>query len=154
MVATVAAQINIIMLISELFKEFYAPTHHSISAIYLFFGLDGHNALAPWIWTGITINVVATIILSIHFLRTDFRYLTFACVLLFSGIWIEKGMGLIIPGFIPEPYGKIVEYSPTWIEIFVTVGIWALGAFVFTMLARVAIAIETGKIRYKIEIPS
>lgn len=149
MVATVAAQINIIMLISELFKEFYAPTHHSLSAIYLFFGLDGHNSLAPWIWTGIGLNVIATVILSVHFLRNDFKYLTLACILLFVGIWIEKGMGLIVPGFIPEPYGKIVEYSPTWIEVFVTLGIWALGAFVFTLLARVAIAIETGKIRFR-----
>jgi Ni/Fe-hydrogenase subunit HybB-like protein len=148
MVAAVAAQINIVMLISELFKEFYAPTHHSLSAIYLFFGLEGHSGLVPWIWTGIGLNVIATIILSIHFLRRDFKYLNLACALLFVGIWIEKGMGLIVPGFIPEPYGKIVEYSPTWIEVMVTMGIWAMGAFVFTVLARVAIAIETGRIRY------
>jgi Ni/Fe-hydrogenase subunit HybB-like protein len=148
MVATVAAQINLIMLVSELFKEFYAPTHHSLSAIYLFFGLEGHNSLAPWIWTGIALNVIATVVLSVHFLREDFRFLTVACLLLFVGIWIEKGMGLIVPGFIPEPYGQIVEYSPTWIEILVTLGIWALGAFVFTILARVAIAVETGKLRY------
>lgn len=148
MVATVAAQINLIMLISELFKEFYSPTHHSLSAIYLFFGLEGHHALAPWIWTGIALNVIATIVLSIHFLREDFRFLTAASLLLFVGIWIEKGMGLIVPGFIPEPYGKIVEYSPSWVEILVTLGIWALGAFVFTILARVAIAVETGRLRY------
>ena len=37
LVVTIAAQINLIMLISELFKEFYAPTHHSESAYYLFF---------------------------------------------------------------------------------------------------------------------
>jgi molybdopterin-containing oxidoreductase family membrane subunit len=149
MVATVAAQVNLIMLVSELFKEFYSPTHHSSSAIYLFFGLDGHNDLVPWIWTGIALNVIATIILTLHFLRKDLKYLTLACVLLFVGVWIEKGMGLIIPGFIPGPWGKVVEYSPTMIEIMVTIGIWALGAFIFTILARVAIAIETKKIKYE-----
>ncbi|TYA78510.1 sulfate reduction electron transfer complex DsrMKJOP subunit DsrP [Seonamhaeicola marinus] len=149
MVATVAAQINLIMLISELFKEFYAPTHHSESAHYLFFGLDGKDALLPWIWTAISLNVIATVLLTFHKLRNNFKVLYFACFILFVGIWIEKGFGLIIPGFIPGPYGKIVEYSPTGIEIMVTLGIWALGAFVFTILAKTAIGIEVGKLRYK-----
>ena len=66
-----------------------------------------------------------------------------------SAIWIEKGFGLIVPGFIPGPYGKIAEYTQTGIEIGVTLGIWALGALVFTILAKTAISIETGKLRYK-----
>ena len=146
LVVTVAAQINLIMLGSELFKEFYAPTHHSLTAKYLFFGLDGHNSLVPWIWTAISMNVIATIMLTMHFIRNSFTFMSIACVLLFLGIWIEKGMGLIIPGFIPGSWGNIVEYSPSWIEISITVGIWAMGAFIFTILAKVAIAIETGKI--------
>ncbi|OUR91123.1 polysulfide reductase [Flavobacteriales bacterium 34_180_T64] len=149
MVVTVAAQINLIMLISELFKEFYAPTHHSESAYYLFFGLDGKTALLPWIWTSISMNVLATVMLTFHKLRNNFRVLFFACVMLFVAIWIEKGFGLIVPGFIPGPYGKIAEYTPTGIEIGVTIGIWAFGAFVFTMLAKTAIKIETGVMQYK-----
>jgi molybdopterin-containing oxidoreductase family membrane subunit len=149
MVVTVAAQINLIMLISELFKEFYAPTHHSESAYYLFFGLDGKTALLPWIWTSISLNVLATITLTFHKLRNNFKILFFACVMLFVAIWIEKGFGLIVPGFIPGPYGKIAEYTPTGIEIGVTVGIWAMGAFIFTILSRTAIKIETGELRYK-----
>ena len=149
MVVTVAAQINLIMLISELFKEFYAPTHHSESAYYLFFGLDGKTALLPWIWTSISLNVLATITLTFHKLRNNFKILFFACVMLFVAIWIEKGFGLIVPGFIPGPYGKIAEYTPTGIEIGVTVGIWAMGAFIFTILSRTAIKIETGELRYQ-----
>jgi molybdopterin-containing oxidoreductase family membrane subunit len=149
MVVTVAAQINLIMLISELFKEFYAPTHHSESAYYLFFGLEGKTALLPWIWTSIGLNVLATIMLTFHKLRNNFRILFFCCFILFVAIWIEKGFGLIVPGFIPGPYGKIAEYTPTGIEIGVTLGIWAMGAFVFSILARTAIKIETGELRYK-----
>ncbi|WP_248722680.1 sulfate reduction electron transfer complex DsrMKJOP subunit DsrP [Seonamhaeicola sp. ML3] len=149
MVVTVAAQINLIMLISELFKEFYAPTHHSESAYYLFFGLHGKDALLPWIWTAIPLNVLATVMLTFHKLRNNFKVLYFACFILFIAIWIEKGFGLIVPGFIPGPYGKIAEYMPTGIEIGVTLGIWALGAFVFTILAKTAIGIEIGKLRYK-----
>jgi Ni/Fe-hydrogenase subunit HybB-like protein len=149
MVITVAAQINLIMLGSEIFKEFYAPTHHSSSAVYLFFGLNGKNALVPWIYTAIGLSLIATVILSIHQLRNNKKGLLIACVLLFVGIWIEKGMGLIIPGFIPGPWGNIVEYSPSWIEIGVTIGIWAMGAFIFTLLAKTAILIETQQLRYK-----
>ena len=149
LVVTVAAQINLIMLISELFKEFYAPTHHSESAYYLFFGLDGKTALLPWIWTAISLNVIATVILTFHKLRNNLKVLYVVCFMLFVAIWIEKGFGLIVPGFIPGPYGKIVEYTPTGIEIGVTLGIWALGAFVFTILAKTAIGIETKKLQYK-----
>ncbi|WP_420601779.1 sulfate reduction electron transfer complex DsrMKJOP subunit DsrP [Flagellimonas sp.] len=149
MIVTVAAQINLIMLISELFKEFYAPTHHSESAYYLFFGLEGKSALLPWIWTSIPLNILATVLLTFHKLRNNFKVLYFCCFILFVAIWIEKGFGLIVPGFIPGPYGKIAEYTPTWIEIWVTLGIWAMGAFVFTMLAKTSIGIELGKLRYK-----
>lgn len=149
LVVTVAAQINLIMLVSELFKEFYAPTHHSESAYYLFFGLHGKDALLPWIWTAIPLNVLATLLLTFHKLRNNFKVLYFACFILFVAIWIEKGFGLIVPGFIPGPYGKIAEYTPTFVEIGVTLGIWAMGAFVFTILAKTAIKIENGELRYK-----
>jgi molybdopterin-containing oxidoreductase family membrane subunit len=151
MIVTVAAQINLIMLVSELFKEFYAPTHHSESAYYLFFGLHGKNALLPWIWTAIPLNVLATVMLTFGKLRKNPKILYFCCFILFVAIWIEKGFGLIVPGFIPGPYGKIAEYLPTGIEVGVTLGIWALGAFVFTILAKTAIGIELGEIRYKLK---
>ncbi len=147
MITTVAAQINLIMLGSELFKEFYRHTHHGLSAYYLFFGLEGHNALRPWIWTSITMNIIATTILTIHPLRRNSKWLNPMCLMLFVAIWIEKGFGLIIPGFIPSPLGEIVEYHPSWIELSVTLGIWAMGLFILTILIRVAIYIELGKIR-------
>jgi len=148
LVVTVAAQINLIMLGSELFKEFYAVTHHSSSAVYMFFGLDGKNALVPWIYSALALNIIGTGMLTFHRFRKNHKTLYISCILLFVGIWIDKGMGLIIPGFIPGSWGDIVEYFPTWVEIGVTLGIWALGAFVFTVLIKVAIPIEVGKLRY------
>ena len=147
MIATVAAQVNLIMLGSEIFKEFYFPTHHSQSATYLFFGLHGHDGLVPWIWTSIGFNLCATAMLSLHPLRRRPIYLRTACILLFIAIWMEKGLGLIVPGFVPSPLGEIVEYMPSWVELMVTAGIWAMGLFVFTALVRVALAIELGEER-------
>jgi Ni/Fe-hydrogenase subunit HybB-like protein len=147
LVTVAAAQVNLVMLFSELFAEFYSQTHHSIHAQYLFLGLHGHNALVPWIWTGISLNITATIVLMIHPFRRNPRWLMPACATLFAGIWIEKGIGLVIPGFIPSPLGEIVEYTPTWVELCVTAGIWALGLFVMTVLVKVALPIELGEVR-------
>jgi molybdopterin-containing oxidoreductase family membrane subunit len=147
LITTVAAQINLVMLISELFYKFYWPTHHGINAKYLFFGLGKHHALVPWIWTAIALNVLATLALMIHPLRRNPHWLMPACATLFIGIWVEKGIGLVIPGFIPSPLGEIVEYTPTWVELCVTAGIWALGLFVLTVLVRVALPIELGEAR-------
>jgi molybdopterin-containing oxidoreductase family membrane subunit len=147
MIATVAAQANLVMIGSEVFKEFYFPTHHGINAQYLFFGLHGYDALVGWIRTSIGLNILATVVLMIHPLRTNPRWLVAACLVLFVAIWMDKGMGLVIPGFVPSPLGEIVEYRPTWIEFAVTAGIWAFGLFVFTVLVRVALPIEMGETR-------
>jgi len=144
---TVAAQINLVMLLSELFYKFYFPTEHSVNARYLFFGLEGHNALVPWVWTAIGFNVLATLVLTLHPLRRDPRWLMPACVVLFVAIWVEKGMGLVVPGFVPSPLGEVVEYHPTWVEIAITAGIWAMGLFALTVLVRVALPIELGHAR-------
>jgi molybdopterin-containing oxidoreductase family membrane subunit len=77
------------------------------------------------------------------------KWLNAACVLTFLGIWIEKGMGLVVPGFIPTTIGEVFEYSPTSTELSVAVGIWAVGMLVFTLLAKTVIAIELGELRYK-----
>jgi molybdopterin-containing oxidoreductase family membrane subunit len=147
MITTVAAQVNLIMLGSEIFVEFYFPTHHGQSAHYLFFGLDGYNALVPWIRTAVVMNVAATTVLMIHPLREDKRWLLGACLVLFVAVWVEKGMGLVVPGFVPSPLGEIVEYSPTWVEMVVTAGVWAMGLFVLTVLVKVAVPIELGYVR-------
>jgi molybdopterin-containing oxidoreductase family membrane subunit len=148
LVVTVAAQITLVMLVSELFTEFYRDTHHSLSARYLYAGLEGHSRLVPWIWTSIILNVAATFALSIHAIRRRPRALYVCCVALVAAIEIEKGIGTIIPGFIPEPWGDIVEYSPTWVEWTLSRGILALGCFVFTILAKAAIPIESGRLRF------
>jgi len=147
MITTVAAQVNLIMLASEIFTEFYFPTHHVESARYLFFGLDGYDALVPWIRTALLLNVAATVVLTIHSLRESRNWLLGACTVLFVAVWVEKGMGLVVPGFVPSPLGEIVEYSPTWVEICVTLGIWAMGLFILTVLVKVALPIELGRVR-------
>jgi molybdopterin-containing oxidoreductase family membrane subunit len=149
LIATVSLQINLFLLGVELFTDFYNQPDHAASAVYLFFGLHGHKALVPWIWTAIGLNLIAVVILSVHALRRRGRLVNLACVLLILGVWIEKGMGLIVPGFVPTPIGEVFEYTSTKTEVFVSLGIWAFGALVFTLLAKIAIPIEEGHSRYQ-----
>ena len=146
MIMTVAAQINLVMLASEIFTEFYS-TSREPGAEYLFFGIDGRSELVPWIWTAMIMNVGATAVLTVHRLRHDPRWLIPACAVLFGAIWTEKGLGMVIPGFVPSPLGEVVEYFPTWVEWAVTAGIWAMGFFILTVLVRVALPIEMGRAR-------
>ena len=141
-ISVVAAIINLIMLFSEVFKEFYLPTHHSQPAIYLYFGLDGHTALVPWIWTAICMNVIGTLTMAFNPGKNNPKVLVPACALLFLGIWIEKGIGLIVPGLVPSPLGEVVNYAPSWVEVSITLGIMALGVFVVSLLLKPALIIE------------
>ena len=141
-ITVVAAIINLIMLFSEVFKEFYLPTHHSLPAIYLYFGLKGHTALVPWIWTAIAMNLSGTLTLAFNPGKNNPVILLPACILLFLGIWIEKGIGLIVPGLVPSPLGEVVDYAPSWVEVSITLGVLALGIFVVSMLLKPALIIE------------
>ena len=150
-IIVISAIINLIMLFSEVFREFYFQTHHSLPAVYLFFGLDGHDALVPWIWSAIGMNVLGTLIFAFTPGRNHPLILLPASLLLFVGIWIGKGMGLIVPGLVPSPMGEIVDYAPSWVEICVTLGVAALGIFVVTLLVKPALKIEQ---RYEAQKPA
>ena len=149
LVMAVSLQISLFFVAAELFTDFYNETSHAGSMRYLFFGLQGLHGLRAWIWTALVLNLVAVVLLSIHRTRRAPLTLNIACGLAFAGIWIEKGMGLVVPGFIPTPLGEVFEYTPTLRELAVTLGIWAFGALVFTLLAKASIAIETGRVRQR-----
>jgi len=148
LIVTVSLQINLFLLGVELFTDFYFPTEHSASAFYLYLGLHGYNALVPWIWSAVGLNLMAVCILTVHRWRAKRALLNAACIMAVVGVWIEKGMGLIVPGFIPTPIGEMFDYVPTQVEIGVSLAIWAVGLMIFTVLAKVAIPIELGTLTY------
>jgi Ni/Fe-hydrogenase subunit HybB-like protein len=132
----VAMTINLVMLASEMFTLFYTGGAHGASARYLFLGSHGHYGLVPWIWTAIAFNLVGTILFFMPSALDRSTVRIAACVLCIVGIWIEKGMGLIIPGFIPSTLHEIVEYTPSLVEWKVTAGIWAFGFLLLTVLLK------------------
>ena len=147
-IVQVAILINFFLLGCEVFTEFYTASAHAASARYLYFGLHGRHALVPWIWTAIAFNLVATILLVLPASRA-LPTLNVACVLAIFGIWVEKGMGLIVPAFIPTQLGEIVEYVPTWRETMVCFGIWAFGLLLYTIFVRISVPVLAGELTYE-----
>lgn len=140
--------IAIFLTMSEVVVELYARTEHANGLYYLMFGLHGLTRLVPWFWTSVVLMVGAFILFLIPRFRNDFKLLVIPCVMAFAGIWIEKGMGLIVPGFIPTPIGEVTEYYPTFVEWLMTLGIWAFGFFILTILLKGAIGILLGEVKY------
>ncbi len=138
--------VNLFMFGSEVFTSFYAGGSHGASMRYLLFGLHGHHALVPWMWSAIALNVGSAVILNLPQSGTNKRLLVVGCVCAFLGIWIEKGMGLIVPGFVPSTLHELVEYRPSITEWKVTVGIWAFGLMVLTVAVKVALRVLTDRV--------
>jgi Ni/Fe-hydrogenase subunit HybB-like protein len=136
--------VNLLLLGAEVFKEYYTGSTHLAALQYLFQGLHGYSALVPWIWTALLFNVAAFLIFLVPETRKNNVTLVIGCFLIIIGVYIEKGMGLVIPGFVPDVLHEIYEYSPTGVELLLTMGIWAAGLFIFTMLLRVTIPILNG----------
>ncbi len=133
--------INLLMVGSEVFVEFYTGGSHTGAARYLYFGLHGHNALVPWIWSSVAMTIIAALLMMCPKVLEQRWMLNSACVLAFIGIWIEKGMGLIIPGFVPSTLHEIVEYLPNLLEWKIMAGIWAFGLIIYTVALKATICV-------------
>jgi molybdopterin-containing oxidoreductase family membrane subunit len=147
-IVTFCLGIAIFLTLSEIVVEFYARTEHANGLYYLMFGLHGLTALVPWFWSSVVLMIAAFVMFLMPAFRNDMKRLPIPCVMAFAGIWIEKGMGLIVPGFIPSPIGEVTEYFPTFVEWLMTLGIWAFGFFILTILLKGAIGILLGDIRF------
>jgi len=137
--------LNLFLLAAEIFKEYYSNTHHMASFKYLFEGLHGHKQLVPWIWAAMAMNVIAFSLFLFPTTRKRLSTLNLGCALIIIGVWIEKGPGFVIPGFVPDPLGEIYVYLPNLVEWIVSFGIWATGFLIFTLLMKVAIPIVSGE---------
>ncbi|MCA9671418.1 MAG: polysulfide reductase NrfD [Myxococcales bacterium] len=145
-ILTFTIPLNLFLLGCEVFKEFYTDSAHVISARYLFYGIGTHKMLAPYIWAAIVMQVLALAVCLTPAIRRRDGPLVVASVLCVVGVWVEKGMGLIVPGFIPTPAGDLVEYTPSGHEIVICLGIWCVGALLFSLMTRVALAIQNGRL--------
>ncbi len=135
--------LNVFFFLCEVFVVAYSNIPEHIDHLkYLFYGLHGHGVLVPWMWASMTLMAIGIILLINPVTRKNEKVLAAACVAVFAGTWIDKGLGMISGGFIPSPLHHVNEYVPTLPEIVITIGIYAIGALVLTILFKIAISVK------------
>jgi molybdopterin-containing oxidoreductase family membrane subunit len=137
--------LNLFLLGAELFKEYYSGTEHLVHFQYLFRGLEGHQALVPYAWAFVACGIAAFLLFLFPATRRNVITLNIGCLLIYTSVYIEKGMGLVMPAFTPDTLGEIYEYTPTLHEFRIGAAIFAVGFLVFTLLCKIAIPILTGE---------
>lgn len=129
---------------AEIFKEYYSGTRHLVHTQYLYSGVHGHTALVPYAWASLICSVVAFVLFLVPVTRRDMFTLNVGCLLIYTGVYIEKGMALVIPGMRPDTLGEFYEYIPTITELRVGAGIFSIGFMTFTVLCKIAIPLIQG----------
>ncbi|OQX10176.1 MAG: menaquinol oxidoreductase [Desulfobulbaceae bacterium A2] len=143
-----AAVINAFFVLLEFFVAYYSqvPGHmHTLD--YLFFGIEHHghnyNNLVPFLWAFVVLTLGGIALLATPYSRRNNEgLLGLGCLSLFVGLWLDKGIGFVLGGFVPNPLHEITEYYPTFNEVMITLGIWAAGFFILTILYKVAVGVH------------
>ncbi len=146
--------LNLFLLGAELFKEYYSATEHLLYTQYLWTGIGEHRTLVPYAWLSLVCSVVAFVLFLIPKTRKNYLTLNLGCLLIWAGVYIEKGMGLIIPGMTPDTLGQIYEYKPTLTEWGIAAGVFGTGFLVFTLLVKVAVPVLMGTFRSQAHAPT
>jgi len=142
-IVTYAMIANVFFLSLEFFTAFYSGVPgHMKSFVYLYSGIAKYAKLVPLMWTSAILALASLVLLVIPATRRHETLLAIACVSVFISLWIDKGFGLVIGGFIPNPFERVTEYWPTSPEILISLGIWAVGFLVLTALYKIAIAVR------------
>ncbi|MCX5719490.1 MAG: polysulfide reductase NrfD [Nitrospirae bacterium] len=135
--------LNVMFLGFEVFTAFYStiPGHmHPFD--YLYVGLDGYTKLVPMMWLSSILAISALVLLINPNWRKNETTLAVASVAVFFSLWIDKGFGLIVGGFVPNMFEKVFEYWPTIPEAFITLGVWAVGFLILTILYKIATTVK------------
>ena len=142
-VVAYAITVNVFFFLCEVFVVFYSRIpEHMDHLTYLFVGLHGHGVLVPWMWASMILMVVSIILLVNPVTRKNETVLIVACITVFVGTWIDKGLGMISGGFVPSPLHHVNEYVPTVPEVLIALGIWAIGFLVLTVLYKIGVTIK------------
>ena len=142
-IVTYAMIISVFFILCELFTVYYSQIpEHMNHFTYLFTGLHGHSNLMPWMWIAVVLGLLAVALLINPKTRNSETVLPIACVCVFFSLWIEKGITLVLTGFIPSPLETLTQYTPTLPEMSITLGVWALGFLILTILYKVALTVK------------
>ena len=138
-----AAIANVFFVGLEFFTAYYSNMPgHMATLDYLFWGIDGFDNLVIPMRFSMGIGITAIIMLLFKQIRNHEGWLALCLGMIFVSLYIDKGVGFVLGGFVPNPFERITEYYPTVTEIGITAGVWAAGALILTILYRIALKVE------------
>lgn len=142
-IVTYAMCINVFFTIMEYYTAFYSGIPEHVSHIqYIYSGLGEKTNLPPWMWISTLFTIVSLSFLLISKIRNNNKILFIACAMVFISIWIEKGLSLVVTGFIPTQFGEVIQYLPTFPESMISLGIWAIGIFLLTVFYKITLSVR------------
>jgi [DsrC]-trisulfide reductase subunit P len=145
-IVTYAMVINVFFIAMEFFTAMYSRVPGLTEDFQdLYLGTVSHTSLLPWGRSSVVLMAAALILLLVPALRRNEKTLAAACALVFSSLWIDKGVCMVVGGFIPSPLGTITRYVPTLPEVSITLGVWAVGALMVTVFYKIALSVEIAK---------
>ncbi|MCP4899250.1 MAG: polysulfide reductase NrfD [bacterium] len=142
-IVTYAMCVNVFFVLMEVFTAVYSgiPEHiHHFQ--FLFLGLEGESMLAPFMWVSAFLALVSLVILINPATRHKEVTLIIGCIAVFGSLWIDKGLGMVIAGFVPTPLGHVAHYAPTAPELLISAAIYAMGLLILTGLYKIALEIR------------
>jgi molybdopterin-containing oxidoreductase family membrane subunit len=134
--------INLFFFAAEVFKEVYSDTEHLVHLKYLFVGVGENRDIVLYGWLSLIMSIIAFLLFLIPATRKNWITLNIGAILIWLGVYIEKGIALLIPGFTPDVLGQIYIYRPSMTEVKIAMGIFAIGFLIFTLMTKIAIAIN------------
>lgn len=142
-IVTYAILVNVFFFFCEIFTVFYSRIpEHMQHFYYLFYGLHGFGKLVPFMWFSIVGMCTAALLMVFPKIRQNETTLALTCGLIVITTWIDKGLGLMTGGFVPNPFDTITEYWPTTPELLISIGVFAIGALILTVLYKVAVSVK------------
>ena len=143
LIATYAMAINVFFVLMEVFTSVYSNIpEHAAHFQYLYMGIDGHTTYVPWMWLSSALAVFSLILLFTPKLRKNESLLAVACVAVVASLWIDKGLAMVVAGFVPSVLGGITDYIPTFPELMISLAIYALGLLCVTIFYKVALSVR------------
>jgi Ni/Fe-hydrogenase subunit HybB-like protein len=144
-ILTYAMLANVFFVLMEVFTTFYSDVpEHVLHFRFLFGGLEGQANLVPWMWASVGLAVLALVLLLNSKTRHRGGFLVLICCAVFASIWIDKGLGMIVAGFTPSPLGEVIRYSPSAVELLISLGVYSIGALLITLFYKITVSVRLG----------
>ncbi|HOP07629.1 MAG TPA: polysulfide reductase NrfD [candidate division Zixibacteria bacterium] len=151
-IVTYAMCVNVFLVAMEFFTAYYSDIpEHLAHFHFMFGGIAENNWIGPWMYFSSILAIFSLLLLLVPKFRHSEPILAIACIAVFVSLWIDKGLALIVTGFVPSVLGHVPSYVPTVPELMISVAVYALGLLIVTLLYKVVLSVRGDVVQNRIK---